>query len=88
MYINIQKDGEDSYEALRDSEYSFENKSEYLDEGKDKFIKISQDGVKTANHVLWRIAKNSDAFIPSVRLLIDVKWNDTFEYIKEIIVDQ
>ena len=59
-----------------------------MDIDKNKFIKISNEGVKAASHIQCLIAKDSEAYISNVRLLIDVKEDDTFEYIKERIVDQ
>ena len=83
----MNRNGED-YEELKSEDFSIASKSDYMDNEHNKFIKIHQGEMKTANHIAWRIAKNTEAYIPSVRLLIDVKEENTFEYLKEKIVDQ
>lgn len=87
MYINLNQNGSD-FEELKSEDFSIASKSDYMDNTNNKYIKIHKGEMKTANHIACRIAKHSEAFIPTVRILIDIKEDNTFEYLKEKITEQ
>lgn len=87
MYVKYDGNFEEGNISLISRNFSIEEKSEDSKE-EPRFMKITNHGVKQANHIICRVAEGTEAAKNNMRILIDIKDNTTVEYLKDRIVDR
>ena len=88
MYVKYDGMSYDGRVSLISRELSISSHSSSDLENEPRFMKLTNQGVKQVNHIICRVAADTEASKCSVRIFVDVKGNTTVDYLKDRIVDK